>query len=188
MSRPRRSFWGTTAIGEIFKFLGRSFFRSDHNMMREKPASTWYWMSSCTRAMLLGSMALLCGPRVTACSMTSHSQSGPQSTGTPSVPHSFRVGKNGWPAAKGCGCIRLRRVVPWALLLGWLALSRSRDLGTQILGSSRGGLLSVLDSSVLDAAGAVRKMGLASVRSFGGAAAGRVTAGAGMKMLSGGLA
>jgi hypothetical protein len=83
----RRSFLGTTATGEIFRLLGCRHLISSHNMIVEKPASTWYFMSSWTRATFSGSRALRCGPQATAASMASQFQPGPQSIGTPCDPH-----------------------------------------------------------------------------------------------------
>jgi hypothetical protein len=92
MRRLRRSFCGTTTNGDIFCWAGWSFWRSNQSIIRENPASTWYCMSSWTVVMFSASSALLCGPLATACSITLHSQLGPQSTGTLVVPHLWRVG------------------------------------------------------------------------------------------------
>ena len=94
MMRPRRLTCGTTATGDIFRFLGRIFMMSSHRNTLQKPALIWYSISSLNNATDSGVRAVGWGPRVTAALMTSQSQSGPQSTGIPRS-HSRKVGENG---------------------------------------------------------------------------------------------
>ena len=108
-SRPRRPVWGMTARGETFNCGGGALRTSAHERISEKPAVTWYSISSAMRRRASGVRALVCGPRLTAVSMAAWLQAPPQSTGTP-VAHCSRVATNGWKRIQGSGSMRRRRL------------------------------------------------------------------------------
>ena len=107
MIRPRRPTWGISATGDILRLAGHRRLTASHSITLQKPALTWYSMSSLKRAIASGVCAVGWGPRSTAVSMTSPAQSGPQSTAIPSR-HSRMTGVNGCTSANGCGCINDR--------------------------------------------------------------------------------